>query len=271
MSSIFCMDDDIKNIFEKQANVLPPEVRTFIASADWEGMLDATVEHFTLSEDAADSLRTEVALVLVGLTPFAGLKEALAAALGEVADSVLDAIVAELSVRIFAPIRPALERFFAEQEEWEEEMSTSAPPPPDQPQAQRMWEKMPEVIPDNLPTGQGADEFKEISRENGSEKGEEPLFTPRIIPASPAGQSGESTAGGFHPKTRPSDEFREEEFTRNPFEEKMKKVFTGGIVDRGELAFEQPSSSVNIQQPARSPMDPPFPRAVNDPYREPIE
>lgn len=246
------MDQDIENIFGQQAEVLPDEVRRFVASGEWEGPLDGIIAHYNLSEDDADSLRTEISLVLTGLVHPNEFRSALGEEIKGVDSVTLDALAAEIGVGIFAPIRPALERFFVEQEEGEEVESEAAkevrqevrPPnatggrtsesevaPPTV--SPRSLERMPDIAPDNLPTG-------EIQSQALEEK---PLIPP------------------LKPKMRPADDAEEVESEDvHPFEEKMKKVFTGGTADMGDLALSPTPPSQAVTS-----------RAINDPYREPLE
>lgn len=228
------MENDIETIFSRQAEVLPTEVRRFVASGEWERDLGDVAARFGLSEDNTDSLRIEIALVFAGLVHPDEFRSALASELEGLDSATLDALASEVEANIFAPVRPMLERFFAEQEETgstavqQEEMQPPtiqqevASPPIPPPVAERMRD----VAPDNLPTG-----------EIQSQGLEETPLMPTI-----------------KPKTRPSDDVSEasEAEPAHPFEEKMKNVFTGGGADISNLAL--PPTHVSA-----------------DPYRELIE
>lgn len=225
------MDNDIENIFSRQAEVLPDEVRRFVASGLWEGPLDDIIAHYNLSEDDIDSLRTEISLVLAGLVHPNEFRAAIGGEMPGADSATLDALAGETEANVFAPIRPMLERFFSEQEGAEREevrpltSRSEVAPPPATPLA-----RMRDVAPDNLPTGeiQGKD-----------------LESDALKP-------------GLGSKMRPADDAEAvESGEAHPFEVKMKKVFTGGTADMGELAIETPAS--------------PAGRVTNDPYREPIE
>ncbi len=102
----------------------------------------------------------------------------------------------------------------------------------------RVWEKEPDVVPDNLPV---ADEV-------------EPLIPPipeKIsVGASLSAQTGEETPA-------------------HPFEEKMKQVFTAGQQSMGDLSIEPATSSSAVPSVPNVPPTPPIYHV--DPYREAIE
>lgn len=234
------MEPDIDNILAEQARVLPREVRQFIVSAEWEKHVDVISERLQLSPDNTSTLHMETILVLAGLVPLHEFRDALVEQLEGVDSATIDTIVAEIGVAVFAPIRPALEQFFADQEAYEaqsekpiveDEAVAESVPSPDEPatniQSERVWEKAPDVAPDNLPVGE-------------AEGIEETSAFPKLIP-----------------KTRPGD--NESVATPHPFEEKMKKVFTSGGADISELSLP---SIPGAQEAPR--------RIVNDPYREAI-
>src|SRR3989344_3297176 len=110
------MEPDIENILAEQARVLPSEVRRYIVEAQWENMIEAIATRFQLSPDNMSTLRMETVLVLAGLVPPGEFRAALTEQLEGVGSVVADTIAAEVAVAVFAPIRPILERFFAEQE-----------------------------------------------------------------------------------------------------------------------------------------------------------
>ena len=119
----------------------------------------------------------------------------------------------------------------------------------------KTWEKMPDVAPDNLPVGGEkveSEKLKVESWEQGGDGGNEKLKTKneKII---------DEVEIPFIPnliaKTRPEGSGEEDE--PHPFEEKMKKVFTGTSTTIGDLAIETPSPKSDIS-------------LSSDPYREPI-
>lgn len=234
------MEPDIDNILAEQARVLPREVRQFIVSAEWEKSVDAISERLQLSPGNTSTLHMETMLVLAGLVPPGEFRDALVEQLEGVDSATIDTIVAEIGVAVFAPIRPALEQFFADQEAYETqseepivegEAVAGSVPSPDEPvtniQPERVWEKSPDVAPDNLPIGE-AEGIEEISS------------FPKLIP-----------------KTRPGE--NESVAVPHPFEEKMKKVFTSGGADISELSLPPISGAQDAPR-----------RIVNDPYREAI-
>lgn len=234
------MEPDIDNILAEQARVLPREVRQFIVSAEWEKSVDAIAKRLQLSPGNTSTLHMETMLVLAGLVPLHEFRDALAEQFEGVDSATIDTIVAEIGVVVFAPIRPALEQFFADQEEYEDqsekpiaevEAVAESAPSPDEPvtniQPERVWEKSPDVAPDNLPVGE-------------AEGIEETSAFPKLIP-----------------KTRHGD--NESVVVPHPFEEKMKKVFTSGGADISELSLPPISGTQDAPR-----------RIVNDPYREAI-
>lgn len=241
------MDTDIENILRRQAQVLPDEVREYVARADWDRAVDAVSERFQLSPENASTLSTETMIVLAGLVHPSEFKEALKGELTGVDPVVVDTIAAEIGVAVFAPVRAALERFFMEQEEAEEtaesqksnvesrgeeetivergEVSSYAP--------SRPLERMPDIAPDNLPTEE------DVASQRESETSLMPKLTPKMRPSDDVG-AGEEL---------------------HPFEEKMKKVFTSGGADIS-----------NLELPPIGSAPPVTPRpSASDPYREPVE
>lgn len=219
------MDNDIENIFKEQAKLLPPEVRQFIMSGDLEKKIIDITARFQLSEDNTNSLRTEIALVLAGLVSINEFRSTLSRELQGIASATLDALADEIEMSVFVQVRPILERFFAEMEvaeEQEEIEKEEAEQAPDQPPAKTL-EKMPDIAPDNLPTGEEVENLVM------------PNLTPKPAPEEKIGGKEEA----------------------HPFEEKMKKVFTGTGAAIEDLAIETPiERKISVS---------------NDPYREPIE
>jgi len=259
------MEDETSKIFGEQIGKLPKEIVDFISSASWDTDADEISSLYNLSKEESDKFKQEVTLVLVGLVHPDAFGAMLEQEVG-IKGAILEALVANVEKKIFAPIRPALIEFFEkEKAENSEEASiipvtnlgvslpnqqTSLLGPSEAPA--RTWEKTPDIAPDNLPT------------DTASEAPEEPeSFLPPLTPKpSHLGvelPSGEAT---------------------HPFEEKMKKVFTAGQQSANDFAIE-PLTPQSAPTPvlASSPMIneqwsniPPSPRTTSaDPYREPIE
>ena len=229
------MDEETEKIFKDQLKKLSKEVHDFILSTSWDTDADEIASMYNLSEEEATAFKREVTFVLAGLVHPDEFKDVLGQ---EVITNraVLDAIVANVENKIFAPIRPALVAFFekeveeiAKKELEKIALEEKEPEAPQQTQSEtpKVWEKTPDVAPDNLPTAEG----------------DESLLPP--IPLKFGSEEGPQT---------------------HPFEEKMKKVFTAGQQSMGELAIEPPraeSSSTQTPNP---------PRIYHaDPYRETIE
>lgn len=244
------MDTDIENILRRQAQVLPDEVREYVARANWGQAVDAVSERFQLSPENASTLQTETVLVLAGLVHLDEFKEAIKGELIGVDPVVIDTIAAEIGVAVFAPVRAALEEFFIEQEEVENEvqsgkskvesegesdvfMEVTPPVAPSRP-----LERMSDIAPDNLPTGEEVESGK-----SKVENEEDAPLMPKLTP-----------------KMRPSDDVEAAESDgTHPFEEKMKKVFTSGGADISNLELP-PIGGVPVTPRSSIP----------DPYREPI-
>ena len=238
------MDNTIFQDIKAQSQKLPQEVRTFIASSGWDKTIEEILTKFNLSEETQGIFRNEVLLVIVGIVHPDEFRGELADQLGAY-DENTDSIASEIDEKIFAPIRPALIAFFESEqskEGGEEEKAVSAPseallaPPapviqPAPPAPPRVWEKTPDIAPDNLPTEETTESFL-------------PNLTPKTVSQTPS--------DGVH-----------------PFEQKMKQVFTGSIPANGDLVLETPSPSPTQTLPEQK-LVAQAPRPA-DPYREPIE
>ena len=110
------MDEDITIIFKKQAEVLPSEIRRYIASGEWEQKINTLTQKFNLSEETAGVLGREVMLVLAGLVHPGVFRGEFASDISDIDDTTIDAIVSEVMSSIFQPILPILEKFFKEQD-----------------------------------------------------------------------------------------------------------------------------------------------------------
>lgn len=227
------MEDETEKILREQLKKIPSEVCDFILSGKWDTDTDEIGSLYNLPEEKLASLKQEITLVLAGLTHPDEFKEVIEQET-ELHGAVLDAIVASVESKIFAPIRPALSAFFEKEvreiaknelEKITLEEEKTQTPAQILPEPAKVWEKTPDVAPDNLPTAEG----------------DESLLPP--IPLKFGSQ---------------------EEVPAHPFEEKMKKVFTAGQQSMGELTIEPPSP-----QPTTAPNAPRIYHA--DPYREVIE
>ncbi len=259
------MDEDITIILQKQADALPSEIRKYIISGEWEKTLENIIQHYKLSEETSGVLSREVMLVLAGLVHPGVFRGEFASDINDIDDPTIDAIVKEVTDSIFQPILPILKIFLKEQDaapdptlipvpstpsapvvpetpKEKEKITIPAPPSLGTPQSS-VWGKISEVLPENLPTGEIA-----VSPP-----------VPEVIQNIPSPASvpplNNQTQGGIEGGNEQS----------HPFEEKMKKVFTGGMVDRGGLVLDTKSTNEPIAVggvPARP---------THDPYREPIE
>lgn len=258
------MDNETQKIFEEQVGKLPNEVVTFLSSSNWKTNIAEIGALYNLPEKELSDFKREVIFVLMGLVHPDALSETLSQEVG-LRGAVLEALVANVENKIFAPIRPALLEFFeSEASEPEGSLrqgresadSTSKVESEIQKQEaivspipQKEWGRMPDVAPDNLPTGEEA----------------EPL-----IPPIPQKVSLSETPPNWD--ITPT----------HPFEEKMKKVFTAGQQSVGDFTLE-PARQNFPQENLGGPVAPqaltptpvtPEPAASNishDPYREPVE
>ncbi|MBI3634308.1 MAG: hypothetical protein HY228_01670 [Candidatus Yonathbacteria bacterium] len=234
------MDNETLKILEEQASRLPEEVIDFLSSSDWVSILDGIIASSNISSPISNKIKREVVLVLAGLIhPNDFREEIKEQAVGD--ETTINPIIAEVEEKIFAPIRADLVKFFEEQEEIEKENAEQAEsqiPAKDASSRgavpSKTWEKMPDVAPDNLPVGEEKNEKLKTEEIRGGEISPIPTL---IQKTRPGGDESEETAGETH-----------------PFEEKMKKVFTGAAISIGELVIETPP-----------------PMTKNDPYREPME
>jgi len=208
------MDNEADQIFIEQLEKLPSTVVDFISSTDWDSYVDEIGSLYNLSEVDLSDFKQEVTLVLAGLVHPDEFKETLEKEAG-IEGPVLEALVANVENKIFAPIRPALVEFFekearndAEQTQSNMEETPMAPVSSSVVSGQMSnVPRMPDVAPDNLPTNE-----------------ESESFLPPLLPKNPNLET-----------QRPSEEVV---LPTHPFEEKMKKVFTAGQQSLGDLAIE---------------------------------
>lgn len=244
------MDEDIDITFQKQAEALPSEIRKYIVSGVWEKELNTIIQQYKLSEETASVLGREVILVLTGLTTPQTFRGDLVSEIHDVDNETIDTIVVRVTASIFNPIRAILEKFLAEQDSSpdgelpKEKEKITIPAPPSLVEPQKIWEKVPSVIPENLPTGE---------------------VIPSMVLPEQAQHTVPPASGPLSQTLTPSNTTSVDN-QLHPFEEKMKKVFTGGVVDRGGLVLDQKTPPIES-----TPIGVSVARPAHDPYREPIE
>ncbi|MFZ2303215.1 MAG: hypothetical protein WAV98_00290, partial [Minisyncoccia bacterium] len=106
------MENETEKILKEQLRKLPKEVRDFILSASWDTDADEIGSLYNLSEEEVALFKQEVTLVLAGLIHPDEFKDTLEGEGLVTNRAVLEAIVANVEEKIFAPIRPALISFF---------------------------------------------------------------------------------------------------------------------------------------------------------------
>lgn len=210
------MEQELLNIARKQLKNLPEKIQGVVLSQETSDVLNDIAKQQNLSAKQAQKLNTEVFLLLLCLTSpkdFAQiLKDRLT--LNEV---TLSTLLKSLEEKVLEPIYPDLLRFYDGQQtelvriEQNPENPTQAPEvlqaqreeqvsiPAEITPEPRAWQKVAEVVPENLPTGDDVPES----------------FLPNLTPK----------------ESSPSEE-------NHPFEEKMKKVFTAGSVSMTDLSLE---------------------------------
>ncbi|MGB2580138.1 MAG: hypothetical protein WBC83_00390 [Minisyncoccia bacterium] len=235
------MDNETTQIFREQLGKLPSTVVDFISSTNWDADLNEIGSMYNLHKEELGKFKQEATLVLAGLIHPDEFRSALEQET-DIQGAVLDAIVNATEEKIFAPVRQALVVFFEQESaenvadipEQEGIIETIPPPatvPALTPMPTRVWEKEPDIAPDNLPTS------------------EEPeSFLPPIPPKNPRVET-EVPSWDITPT--------------HPFEEKMKKVFTAGQQSMGDLTIEPATPQVAQPDTSRT--------YHADPYREPIE
>ncbi len=232
------MNNETEIIFREQLGKLPNEVTDFLSSASWSEDLEEIGSMYNLTEEELYGFKREATLVLVGLVHPDAFGLMLEEEVGVVNVTVLEALVANVEKKIFAPIRPALIEFFEQEASENAEEVPLVPNVPPVPQ-------MPDLAPDNLPTNE--DELENLRPESESFL---PPLKPKVVPVSRT-----SAEEGVIIPT-------------HPFEEKMKEVFTVGHQSINNIAVE-PSALESSSASTQTPKAPPIPHA--DPYREPIE
>lgn len=219
-----------EKIFEDQLLKLPAVVVDFISSTTWDAGLDEIGSMYNLTEEDLNRFKRETTLVLTGLVHPDEFHSTLEHEVN-LHGSVLDAIVSATEEKIFAPVRPALIEFFEQEASETAEIQNVSHAKEILRAPQRIWEREPDIAPDNLPT----------------DKEHESFLPP--IPQKPTKADTDVPSWEITPT--------------HPFEEKMKKVFTAGQQSMGDLTIEPATPQVTQPDTTRT--------YHADPYREPIE
>lgn len=143
------METETEKIFAEQLAKLPRVVVDFISSTNWDTDAEEIGSLYNLSGKALSDFTREVTFVLMGIIHPDEFSEVLEQEL-EIKGAILEALVANVEKKIFAPIRPALIEFF---EKEAKENAEEAPVEATTAEKPRM--QMPDVAPDNLPTAEG--------------------------------------------------------------------------------------------------------------------
>lgn len=238
------MDSETQKIFEGQLLKLPQAVIAFLSSANWNDDLDAISSLYNLNEEQTSSFKREVALVLAGLVHPDAFSSNLEQEAG-LNSAVLEAIVAAVEQKVFAPVRTALVDF-VEKEETAIDATPAAPEPTAAPtEAATNIAPKPAGVPENLPIAPESE---------------------HLIPPIPP-----KMEAVFAPVPPRAEEMG------HPFEEKMKQVFTSGQPSADNLVLKSvaPTAMADTFVPPLTPAPrvPPktAPSRLADPYREPIE
>ncbi len=207
------MDKKTEQIIAEQILRLPQELNIFATSPDWQRVIDEISVMYALTKEEASSIKFEVLLTLIGVADPDTFLEELTKILPTQTEAV-DIIVAEVEEKIFAQVRPALLGFF----ESEQAMAAEAAPRGDYSSEAPIDVQIPKqsILPEK--TSNPAPETPFI------EKDLEYSF-PKLIPKVPQPT--------IQPKTnspQPS--------LMHPFEEKMKRAFTGSIPTNDEPSLE---------------------------------
>lgn len=152
------MDNETEKIFRGQLTKLPKEILSFLSSSNWSADTDEIGSLYNLSSKELIDLGREVSLVLIGLVPPDEFRSALEEEGVVTNRAVLDALVANIEKKIFAPIRPALVDFIEKEAAAHRDLA--------------------DLAPNNLPTDESAESFL-------------PKLTPKIIMPSSAPQKQE--------------------------------------------------------------------------------
>ncbi|MEK7538705.1 MAG: hypothetical protein AAB552_02595 [Patescibacteria group bacterium] len=107
------MENETEKILEEQVLKLPREVTRFLSSSSWTDTLEKISVSQKLTTEETAQFKNETVLVLAGLVHPDAYPETLGAVLG--VNPTLTAVVAAVEQEIFAPVRPALVKFFDEE------------------------------------------------------------------------------------------------------------------------------------------------------------
>lgn len=255
------MNNKTQQIFKEQLGKLPSEVVEFLSSANWDGDIDEIGSLYNLSPKELSDLHREATLVLAGLAHPDEFGDNLEQEAG-IHGAVRDAIVTAVEQRIFAPVRSALVDFLdsearndAEQTRKNAEENTTQMDElnvPEVPLNPNLTPKTSNLKPSPAPQLSGATRLRADTRGQAPDNlpvAEPPEYlTPPLAPKS---ANLEVEPPSEEESTEPA----------HPFEEKMKRVFTGGQQTMGDLTLTPAAPQVpTATQPSHS-----------DPYREAIE
>lgn len=135
------MENETQKIIKEQVGKLPKEIISFLSSANWSNSISEIGSLYNLSETELFGFKREVTLVLAGIVHPDEFKEILEHEVG-LRDAILEAVAGAAEQKIFASIRPALIKFFKDEDAKEAVSTQSA-------------QKNPSIgaAPANIPTG----------------------------------------------------------------------------------------------------------------------
>ena len=237
------MNEQLTQLLDIQFPKLPKTIQDLFLSGKVSTVVAELGGTLGFTQDQSDDLGLEVLLLISGLSDPKEFPQTLKERLN-LNEVTLGTLIDSLEEKILESIYPDLVRFYeqdqarmakAEAEENARE-ATPAPATPE-PVVVKIWEKTPEIVPDNLPTDES------IPAGILPEESFIPALTPKPTPEAPT------------PALEPA----------HPFEEKMQKVFTAGApaMENFELentVEEKPKPVIVTARPVS-----------HDPYREPIE
>ena len=299
------MENETEKILEEQVLKLPREVTRFLSSSSWTDALEKIAVAQKLNTEETSQFKNETVLVLAGLVHPDAYPETLGAVLG--VNPTLTAVVASVEKDIFAPVRPALVKFFNEEREHsgegeviEKQSIAEIPSPwaissePAEAEKQTVVTSAKPATPSPVPPPVAP--VKEVVPPPNLPTEEELVWTPRVLTNVPPAQPLPQT---FTPLGKKSAADMDKEFM-HPFEKNMQTAGmarTGPQETSGEVMptvphygtttpqMAQPATVATQTPPARTiptiPIAPKGPLAGvvaptpasggGDPYREPIE
>ncbi|MDO8604109.1 MAG: hypothetical protein Q7K40_01750 [bacterium] len=229
-------------------DALPNELRGVLFSSNLERDVQKIGMDSGLLIDQLKELNTLVNYVILGLVSKEELETECQKNLS-LNEEVVRSLVQTLDREIFASIE-AMEaqekkeqEFYGENEKLTEENTDSVPNVPSVPSVPNVPLVPPtphplDIAPDNLPVAE------------------------EVLPLIPPLQPKTLSLSRMEPRSA----HVEKEEAPHPFEEKMKRVFTAGKQEMGELAIEPPTAQMGGNEPL-----PPSRPLRADPYREAIE